>query len=297
MFTWLQNHHRAALRAAPFPEEWRDFLRRHVAQYDWLNPAEQKRLQDDLRIFVAEKQWEGARGFVVSDEVKVVIAAQVCFLLLGWAEPHYFPNVSTIIVYPAGFQAKTRRREGYLETEKQHNVLGEAWSGNLPVIVSWDDARSGGEDPEDGHNVLLHEFAHKLDMLEGGADGVPPLRGGDADYDDWARVMSEEFRGLRRTVWEGKDSAMDNYGAENEAEFFAVATETFFEKPHRLCDEHPELYGILKSYYGQDTAARWEEWHSNKTNAPSTDNSPVASVIFPAYFTDYIPEDSPHGSA
>jgi Mlc titration factor MtfA (ptsG expression regulator) len=150
MFSWLRNHRRSELRAAPFPPEWKEYLRLHVAHYDWLTSAEQERLQGDIQIFIAEKEWEGARGFEVRDEVKLVIAAQACLLLLGWEDPHYFPNVSTIIVYPAGFRSKSRQRDGYIETEKQHSVLGEAWSGNLPVIVSWDDARDGSVDPEMG---------------------------------------------------------------------------------------------------------------------------------------------------
>ena len=288
MFNWMRNQRRAELRTKPFPVEWQNFLQLHVAHYGWLTTAEQKRLQSDIQIVIAEKQWEGIKGFRVTDEIKVVIAAQVCLLLLGWKDPHYFPNVSTIIVYPAGFRTKSRQRNGYLETEKQHNVLGEAWSGNLPVVVSWDDARDGSEDAEDGHNVVLHEFAHKLDMLGGGASGVPPLTGGDAAYDTWSEVMSQEFRTLRQTVWQGQDSVIDSYGAENEAEFFAVATETFFEKPYRLCTEHPALYEVLKNYYRQDTISRWEKWQIEEKSSLDTDNSPVSIVSFPPHLTEHI---------
>ncbi len=291
MFSWLRNHRRSELRAAPFSREWEDFLRSHVAHYDWLTPSEQERLKGDIQIFIAEKEWEGVKGFEVRDEMKVVIAAQACLLLLGWEEPHFFPNVSTIIVYPAGFRSMSRQREGYIETEKQHNVLGEAWSGTLPVIVSWDDAREGSEDPEDGHNVILHEFAHKLDMLEGGADGVPPLSGGNADYDAWAQVMSQEFRLLRRTAWRGQETVVDSYGAENEAEFFAVLTETFFEKPYPLYTDHPELYGVLQRYYQQDTAARWENWQSRNNSSSDRDNSRVSDMSFPLHPAEYIAED------
>jgi Mlc titration factor MtfA (ptsG expression regulator) len=285
MFSWLRNHRRSELRAAPFSPAWEEFLRLHVAHYGWLTPAEQERLQGDIQIFVAEKEWEGVKGADVREEVKLVIAAQACLLLLGWEDPHYFPNVSTIIVYPAGFRAKSRERDGYIETEKQHDVLGQAWSGNLPVIVSWDDARDGSEDPEDGHNVILHEFAHKLDMLGGGADGVPPLSGGDAAYDAWAQVMSQEFRALRLRAWHGRRSVMDSYGAEDEAEFFAVATETFFEKPQPLYTRHPELYEVLKSYYQQDTVSRWEKWQRSNENSRGTDMS------FPPHPAEYIAED------
>lgn len=291
MFNWLRNHRRAELRAKPFPEEWREFLKSHVAHYGWLNVAERERLESDTQIFIAEKQWEGAKGFNLTDEIKVIIAAQACLLLLGWKEPHYFPNVSTVIVYPSGFRTKSRRRDGYLETEKQHNVLGEAWSGDLPVVVSWDDAVNGSEDPEDGHSVILHEFAHKLDMLGGGANGVPPLSGGDATYDTWAQVMSQEFRVLRYAAWQGQESVLDDYGAENEAEFFAVATETFFEKPYYLYQERPLLYALLKNYYQQDTMGRWQEWQKSEISLSEPNNSTGADVFFPAYPTEYIAED------
>ncbi len=157
--------------------------------------------------------------------------------------------------------------------------------------MSWDDARDGSEDPEDGHNVILHEFAHKLDMLEGGADGVPPLSEGDAAYDTWAQVMSQEFRTLRRAAWHGQDSVMDGYGGENEAEFFAVATETFFEKPHQLLAEHPELYDVLRSYYQQDTASRWEKWQTHLQSLSYHSNRDASDVNFPSHPAEYIAED------
>jgi Mlc titration factor MtfA (ptsG expression regulator) len=139
--------------------------------------------------------------------------------------------------------------------------------------------------------VILHEFAHKLDMLQGGADGVPPLTGGDAAYDAWAEVMSQEFRTLRRTAWQGQETIMDSYGAENEAEFFAVATETFFEKPYPLYIEHTELYELLTSYYKQDTASRWYKWQSHNKSASDTENSRVSDMSFPLHPAEYIAED------
>ncbi|MBC8102431.1 MAG: zinc-dependent peptidase [Cytophagales bacterium] len=266
MFTWLQNHRRSEIRATPFPPQWRSFLEARVAHYAWLDTSERQRLEGDTQVFVAEKDWEGANGLKLTDEIKVCLAAQVCLLLLGWENPHFFPNVGTIIVYPSSFQAISRQRNGYMETESRRALLGEAWSGNLPVVISWEEARTGGEDGEDGHSVVLHEFAHKLDMLSGGADGVPPLSGGDAEYDSWAKVMSQSFRDLQRSVWQGGESVLDGYGAENEAEFFAVVTEAFFERPYPLRERHLALYEALHQYYRQDTAARWERWERRQTH-------------------------------
>lgn len=274
LLPWVRRR-REALRTAPFPPAWEAYLAAHVAHWAWLNDAERTRLRGDLRILIAEKSWEGANGLVLDDEIRVTIAAQASLLLLGWDEPHYFPNVTTVIVYPAGFRVRRRDREGYIETESRVGLLGEAWGNDLPVILSWDDARTGGEDAADGHNVVLHEFAHKLDLMGGGAAGVPPLPGGTTAYDTWANVMSAEFRALRRSVWFGEPSPLDGYGAQDEAEFFAVATEAFFERPERLRRERPRLYELLRGYYRQDTAARWERWKA--------ETGPAAPAVPPAF--------------
>jgi MtfA peptidase len=190
--------------------------------------------------------------------MKVTIAAQACLLLLGMDErrrTELFPNVETVIVYPSGYRARRRQSNGIVESVEVEEMLGEAWSGDWPVVLSWDSVRRGGEDNHDGHNLVLHEFAHKLDMIHGGADGVPRLSTA-AEYEEWAQVMSAAYRRLQYAVWENRDSVLSAYGAGNEAEFFAVATEAFFEKPLQMETDEPALYAALMGYYGQDTAAR-----------------------------------------
>ena len=258
----IREAKRRALLADPFPQEWENALSA-VAHYALLSPDEQAVLQNDMRIFVSEKEWEvggGTPGEAVPDLIKVVIASQACLLILGWdaaRRAEMFPNVSTIIVYPTGYHVEGKRREGFLETSAITKRLGEAWSGDLPVILSWQSAYTGGDNAGDGHNVVLHEFAHKLDMQNGGANGVPLLPDSDA-YDAWADVLSREFADLRHDAAQNHKSFLDHYGAESEAEFFAVATEAFFEKAVRMRNEHPDLYAAFMGFYEQDTAARME---------------------------------------
>jgi Mlc titration factor MtfA (ptsG expression regulator) len=150
-------------------------------------------------------------------------------------------------------------RPGFFETpsaplEPQHPILGQAFQQG-PVIIIWDAALRGGRHPESGHNVIYHEFAHKLDMLDGAADGTPPLRDR-AEYRDWVQTCSREYLRLKGDTEEGRTSFLDAYGATNEAEFFAVATEHFFERPRQMLADAPDLYRVLQEYYRQDPAKR-----------------------------------------
>jgi MtfA peptidase len=270
-----RERRRDEIRREPFPDDWWEHLTAHVAHYACLDEAEARRLRDDLRFFMAEKRWEGGARSEVTDEMRVVIAAQACLLLLGWDDARrrgeLFPNVETIIVYPSGYRARRTRRAGAVEMVETEHLLGEAWEGDWPLVLAWDGVRRGGEDNRDGHNLVQHEFAHKLDMIHGGADGVPRLSGA-AEYEQWARVMSDAYRRLRFAVWEGRDSVLDEYGAESEPEFFAVATEAFFEKPLQMEEREPDLYAALKGYYEQDTAARVRAWRAREWAERQADN-------------------------
>ena len=254
LFSWLKKRRRRRLLAAPFPAEWLSFLNHNVAVYRLLTEAEQARLRDDLRVFVAEKSWEGCGGLTVTDEIRVTIAAQACLLLLG-IEHDYFSRVLTILVYPGAY----RSPEGDLGpagvVHEDTGRLGEAWYRG-PVILSWDAVRGGGQDHHDGQNVVLHEFAHQLDFLDGLADGTPPLKSRE-QYRRWHEVMTAEYERLIKDSAHHKARLLDDYGATNPTEFFAVATECFFEKPVQMKRRHAALYDVLREYYGQDTAARF----------------------------------------
>jgi Mlc titration factor MtfA (ptsG expression regulator) len=254
LFSWLKSHRRRRLLARPFPADWLEYLNKNVAVYALLTEAERARLRDDLRIFVAEKNWEGCGGLTITDEVKVTIAAQACLLLLGM-EHDYFGPVRTILVYPAAY----RLPEGEVGPGGLvHEGLGRAGEAAYrgPVVLSWEAVRAGVQDPGGGHNVVLHEFAHQLDFLDGWSDGTPPLQG-EAQYRNWHQVMTAEYERLIRESTRGQATLLDDYGTTNPAEFFAVATECFFEKPVALERRHPQLYDVLREYYRQDTAARF----------------------------------------
>lgn len=254
MFGWWRRRRRARVRAGVVPAAWRGVVERNVPFFRRLPPAEQEALLRHVLVFLDEKRFEGCGGFEVTEEVKVSIAAQACVLLLGQAEPDYFADVSSVLVYPSSYVAsRVEHLPDGTVVEGAGVRLGEAWTRG-EVVLSWDDARGGAADVRDGHNVVLHEFAHKLDQEDGVADGAPPL-GARARYAPWARVLGREYEALRAAAARGKRDVLDAYGATNPAEFFAVATEVFFEKATQLRRKHPELYEQLRDYYGQDPAS------------------------------------------
>jgi Mlc titration factor MtfA (ptsG expression regulator) len=214
-----------------------------------------RRLEERIQVFVAEKHWEGVGGLAVTDEMRVTIAAQACLLVLGFEE-EYYDHVLSILIYPTAFVTRDVQitRAGVVIHDRQA-LMGEAWYRG-PVIVSWQDALAGGRQKDPGHNLVLHEFAHQLDMLGGrDLDGTPPLPSRELAA-RWADVMEAAFQQLRRdcrgTLRVHRRPFLDCYGATNRAEFFAVATETFFERPAALSSRHPELYEVLAAYYRQD---------------------------------------------
>jgi Mlc titration factor MtfA (ptsG expression regulator) len=257
ILSWLRRRRRRKLLAEPFPAEWLAQLATHVPHFGSLDSAERSRLCDDLRIFIAERNWEGCGGLTLSPEIQVAIAGQACLLTLGFREgPDLFRRATTILVYPTSYRAPDQTAiGGHMTLQGESDRLGEAWHRG-PVVLSWEDARAGGTYAGDGHNLVFHEFAHVLDMLGGdSADGVPPL----ADRqmaDAWRRVMVKELDRLQSAIRHRRRTLLDEYGAESEAEFFAVATECFFDAPRETRQEYPELYGLLKKIYRQDPAAR-----------------------------------------
>jgi MtfA peptidase len=248
MFGIFRERRRRRLRAAPFPLAWRDILAKNVPLFSRLSEADRQELQGHIQVFLAEKYFEGCGGLQLTDEIKLTIAAQACLLLLH-REPTYYSRLITILVYPSAYVAKSVEPiGGGVVLEGETARLGEAWKDGV-VVLSWNDVLAGASDIHDGHNVVLHEFAHQLDQQDGTADGAPPLERR-SQYVAWARTLGAEYERLRC----GKKSVLDGYGATNPAEFFAVATECFFEKPSQMRKRHPELYEELKEYYRQDPA-------------------------------------------
>ena len=257
MFHWLRDHRRTELRERPFPPEWETLVAANVAHYRMLNNLDRTELCALTQVFLEEKQWEGCGGLDLTDEIRVTIAAQACLLLLGI--PHdYYRNVESILIYPSTV-VLPERQPGVFEridgpVEASVPLLGQAFTRG-PVILVWDAVLRGARHPEKGHNVVYHEFAHKLDMLDGAADGTPILIDRDR-LAEWVAVCSREFLRLRRLAETGQKTFLDAYGATNEAEFFAVATEEFFDRPLALQQHAPDLYDVLRAYYNQDPAER-----------------------------------------
>lgn len=255
MVAVLRRFRRRGKVDGPVSPDEASLLTSNLDFFQRLGQAEQARLVTLARIIVREKHWEGCGGLELTEPMKLVIAAQAALLLVGFdidpLRDAVYPNVKTILVYPAGFVAATPRMGAAgVVTEGDAN-LGEAHYAGLaggPVIVSWRHALEGGQRGADGHNLVIHEFAHKLDFLDGVVDGTPPLRSR-AQYAEWKRVMSLHFDDLRRRAATGAPSVLDYYGATNPAEFFAVATEAYFERSEQMREFLPELFALLRSYY------------------------------------------------
>ncbi len=254
IFGWLRRRRRRRLRDRPFPDAWEQVLRDNVWFDRRLSEPERARLRDWMKIFIPEKNWEGCGGQEMNDEVKVTIAAQAGLLVLG-LDDHYFDHVLSILVYPNEYRAPDDPNRHGVVTEGGTPRMGEAWWQG-PVILSWPFVLSGGREPEDGENLVLHEFAHQLDMLSGRAvDGAPPMPADELRR--WAEVMTPAYERLVRHCRRGRGHRVLNcYGAKNPAEFFAVATEAFFTIPVDFRIALPDVYEVMSRYYRQDPA----EW-------------------------------------
>jgi Mlc titration factor MtfA (ptsG expression regulator) len=260
LFSWLRNRRRRNILADRFPQPWLTTLHETVGHYELLSEPDQKKLCDAVQIMLAEKEWEGCRGLELTDEMRVTTAALAAILILGF-DDFYFDNVATILVYPNEYVVKEERGIGGGATvEGESDRLGEAHARG-PVIVSWAEIRENALAPGYGQNLVFHEFAHQLDMLNGEFDGTPNLPNGDLAR-RWADLMDREYRRLQDAERRGRETLLDQYGAENPAEFFAVATECFFDAPRAMQRVYPPLYEIFRAYYRQDPAT-WREFEAH----------------------------------
>jgi Mlc titration factor MtfA (ptsG expression regulator) len=246
----------------PFPEDWRAIIVRNVAHWAYLDDDEREHLEDAVVWLVVDKRWEAARGFALDDEIRVTIAAQAGLLLLGFDDDgvDHYANVKTIIVHPTTMTMSGERAGPVPGTvvDGPLDVLGLAQYDG-PVLIAWDQARRNARHPSRGHNVVYHEFAHKLDMLDGVIDGTPPMSSDEAAQ-RFAEVCQREFERLQQTY----DNLFDSYAATDPAEFFAVATEVFFDMPIEFEEQKPELYAVLRAFYQQDPATRVRRYSSQR---------------------------------
>ncbi len=254
MFEWIRRRRRKQIIARPSPESWRPMLER-LWFWSTLTRDDRATLVERTKVFVAEKNWEGCGGLAMTEEIQVTIAAQMAWLVLGHPE-QYFDRVLSILVYPDAYLAPdVEPAAGGAVLHGESALEGQAWYRG-PVILSWRDVRRAARGPNYGRNVVVHEFAHQLDMLNGSnVDGVPVI---DSPQfaERWLAVTQRAYRDLQRRCRGGFHTALDCYGASSPEEFFAVASETFFQAAPRLQSADPDLYAILAEFYRQDPAAR-----------------------------------------
>jgi len=250
MFGFLKRRRRERLLATPLPPAWTAVLQDNVAHYRRLPPEARRRLEGLVQVFLAEKRFEGCGGFALTDEARLIVAGQACVLLLE-REHDFYPLLDSILIYPAGFVTNEEMEEveGIVGVDDGERT-GESWSQGA-MVLSWEDIALDIREPEDGWNVVYHEFAHQLGDESGADDGVPVLPDPERQR-AWAEVLGREYEALARAFARGRRTFFDDYGADSPTEFFAVATEHFFEQPAQLKIKHPDLYEQLRLFYGQD---------------------------------------------
>ena len=233
-----------------FDDAWDPLLDREFEHWNTLSPDELDRMRMLVARFVSDTRWEAANGFTLTEEIQVLIAAQASMLLLG-LDLDSFPLMSSVIVHPSTVvQRGDRATGGGLHSSGPQMLAGQAHYRG-PVLLSWSATRRGAKFPQRGENVVYHEFAHQLDMIDGVTDGTPPLDD-EAARERWVRVCTAAYD----TVRADRSEVLRPYAGTNPAEFFAVATEVFFNRPDALRTHEPELYAELAAFYRQDPAGR-----------------------------------------
>ncbi len=248
----LQRSRRNNLFLKPLPPDWIQILEKNVSIYSLLPQNLREELHGRINIFLDEKEFIGCAGLQISNEIRVTIAGNACILLLK-RDKRCFPRFTTILIYPDTYVSREVKSDGLVVVHEESVRAGESWYRG-PVVLSWADVMRGSLNNSDGHNVVLHEFAHKLDEENEIMNGLPVLRDS-SHYAEWAEVLSKEFDSLLIRVDRGTNSVIDAYGAVSPPEFFAVATESFFEKPLLMKNKLPDLYQQFRRFYNLDPAA------------------------------------------
>jgi Mlc titration factor MtfA (ptsG expression regulator) len=253
MFKWLTERRRKHLLETPFPAAWLEILETNVAIYKQLAADQQQHLRDLVQVFIAEKHWEGCGGLELDDEIRVTIAGTGCQMLLG-RDHDLFARVATILVYPSTVIIPPQPIGVFMFPRGpvgETAVVGQATQIGT-VILSWDNALRGAINAEDGRNTVIHELAHQIDMLDGRADGTPPME--PPELRQWGHAFEAAFLEHKARASRGEHGLLRDYAITNEAEYFAVAAEVFFEKPHQLREALPDVYASLVTYFGLDLA-------------------------------------------
>lgn len=248
----LKEMKRARLRQQPLPSALVAILHKNVSIYSLLPDTLKNELHGHVNVFLDEKEFIGCNGLEISDEIRMTVAGLACILQLN-RQATYFPGFSSILIYPESYVATAVSHDGHLQVRRTSKRAGESWYRG-PIVLSWKDVVHGATDAGDGYNVVLHEFAHKLDEENDGANGLPILPARE-HYEAWAEVLGREYESLESRVARGRNRVLDEYGLTSPPEFFAVATESFFEKPMAMKDKLPDLYDQLRIFYRLDPAA------------------------------------------
>jgi Mlc titration factor MtfA (ptsG expression regulator) len=248
-----KSRRRATLFEKPFPGQWQELLQKSVPLYRCLPHELKAPLHGLVNIFLDEKNFEGAGGFVITDSVRLVVAAQACMLLLGSRPKEVFPLLKSIVIYPGAYRVVEEEAIGDIVVKSDEVWVGESWAQGT-LVLAWDQVEYEMANPDEGTNVILHEFAHQLDAQNSAADGLPPLPGPEMAK-KWQEIFGRSYQKLESDLKAERQADFDDYGASHPAEFFAVATEAFFQTPKRLKTRVPELYGLLVHFYGLDLLA------------------------------------------
>lgn len=245
---FYRNWWRERQLQTPFPREWRAILQAQVSFHQRLPAHLRRQLEQHVQLFLAEKTFYGCDGFEVNDTVRLTIAGHACLLIVA-RNFSDFDGINSILVYPDRYRVQNTASDGLVVSEGNEIRAGEA-SSRGQVVLAWTECAEGAANAESEHNVILHEFAHQLDYLDGTADGAPPLNGEQARH--WQATMTRAFEHLRDSIRHHEKPWLDPYGATKPAEFFAVLTETFFQQPGRLKAKQPDVYEALSGYFRLD---------------------------------------------
>ena len=245
---FYRNWRRERQLQTPFPENWRATLESQVPLFPGLPAKLKRQLEQHVQLFLAEKSFYGCDGFEADDTVRLTIAGHACLLIMNRSYSD-FDDIRSILVYPDAYRVRDIEHDGLVVSESNEIRAGEA-SSYGQVVLAWTQCEEGAVNPAGHHNVILHEFAHQLDYLDGTADGAPPLSGEQARH--WQETMTQAYEHLRQSLQHHQKPWLDPYGATEPAEFFAVLTEAFYQQPGHLKAEQPDVYEALSRFYRLD---------------------------------------------
>lgn len=248
---WSKRQRRQQLLASTLTEEERAIVDRHVTLMTRLPADIREKLEGKMALFLDQVRFYGNNGLEVTQDMRLSIAAQACLLVVN--NDQWYRSLRTILIYPSAFKSKRLNQSGFVVTEREIARTGESWHLG-PVILSWAHSERGAMNDHDGHNVVLHEFAHQIDDLSGRANGVP-LLGKNQSFAEWERVFLKAYDEHVSAVEHGRKTLIDPYGAEGHEEFFAVSVEMFFERPRALQRDVPSVYRELSKLFRLDPAS------------------------------------------